>query len=82
MSTLHEDQYIFLIYLAQFLELDVFQTKVVEKIKTHILCSRTFFFVKNFVVYEIMLKTATKLRLLASRVWPTVCLSVCLSVPV
>ena len=31
-------------YLAQlFLELEMFQTKVVEKIKTHILCSKTFF---------------------------------------
>jgi hypothetical protein len=30
-------------YLAQlFLELEMFQTKVVEKIKTHILCSVTF----------------------------------------
>ena len=31
-------------YLAQlFLEWEMFQTKVVEKIKTHILCSITFF---------------------------------------
>ena len=31
-------------YLAQFfLEWEMFQTKVVEKIKTHILCSVTFF---------------------------------------
>jgi hypothetical protein len=34
----------FLSYLSQFcLELEIFQTKVVEKIKTHILCSVTFF---------------------------------------
>ena len=34
----------FLSYLAQlFLEWEMFQTKVVEKIKTHILCSVTFF---------------------------------------
>ena len=34
----------FLSYLAQFfLEWETFQTKVVEKIKTHILCSVTFF---------------------------------------
>jgi len=34
----------FLSRLAQFfLELEMFQTKVVEKIKTHILCSITFF---------------------------------------
>jgi hypothetical protein len=41
-------------YLAQFfLEREMFQTKVVEKIKTHILCSITFFF-ETRAVYEIM----------------------------
>ena len=36
--------YIFFSYLAQFFsEWEMFQTKVVEKIKTHILCSVTFF---------------------------------------
>jgi len=34
----------------------MFQTKVVEKIKTRILCSMTFFFFKNRAVYEIMWK--------------------------
>ena len=38
-----------------FLELEMFQTKVVEKIKTHILCSVTFFF-ENRAVCEIMWK--------------------------
>jgi len=33
----------------------MFQTKVVQKIKTHILCSVTFFF-ENRAVYEIMWK--------------------------
>ena len=33
----------------------MFQTTVVEKIKTHILCSVTFFF-ENLVFYEIMWK--------------------------
>jgi hypothetical protein len=34
----------FLSYLAQFfIEWEIFQTKVVEKIKTHVLCSATFF---------------------------------------
>jgi hypothetical protein len=33
----------------------MFQTEVVEKIKTHILCSVTFFF-ENPTVYEIMWK--------------------------
>jgi hypothetical protein len=39
MGTLHEDQYTFLSYIAQFfLEWEMFQTKVVEEIKTH-MCS-------------------------------------------
>ena len=38
-----------------FLELEIFQTKVVEKIKTDILFSVSFFS-KNRAVYEIMLK--------------------------
>jgi hypothetical protein len=43
-GTLHEDQYAFLSYLAQFfLERKIFEVKVVEKIKTHILCSIIFF---------------------------------------
>jgi len=38
-STLHADRYTFVIILAQFfLELEMFQTEVVEKTKTHILC--------------------------------------------
>jgi len=42
MGTLHEDLCT-LWYLTQFvIELKMFQTKVVEKIKTHILCSVTF----------------------------------------
>jgi hypothetical protein len=42
-------------YLAQsFLEWETFLTKVVEKIKTHIFCSVTFF--ENRAVYEIMWK--------------------------
>ena len=43
-------------YLAQFfLKWIIFQTKVVEKIKTHILCPVPFFF-ENRAVYEIMWK--------------------------
>jgi hypothetical protein len=34
----------------------MFQTEFVEKIKTHILCSVTFFFLENRAVYEIMWK--------------------------
>jgi len=37
----------FLAYLAQFfLECEMFHTKVTEKIKTHIVCSISFFFQK------------------------------------
>ena len=49
----------FLSYLAHFfLEWEMFQTKVVEKIKTHILCSLTFFFFsENRTDYEMWEKT-------------------------
>ena len=46
----------FLSFLAQFLlELEMLQTKVVEKIKSHILCPITFFPLKS-CCYEIMWK--------------------------
>jgi hypothetical protein len=41
----------FLSYLAEFLEEEIFQIKVVEKIKTKILCSISFF--DNRAAYEI-----------------------------
>jgi hypothetical protein len=48
--------YVHLWYLTQlFLEWEIFQIKVVEKIKTHILCSKTFYS-RNRAVYEIMWK--------------------------
>ena len=51
MVTIH-----FLSYLAHFfLEWEMFQTKVAEKIKTHILCSIYIYFL-NLVVYEVMWK--------------------------
>jgi len=34
----------------------MFQTKVIEKIKTHILCSMTFFLKENNGIYEMMLE--------------------------
>ena len=50
-GTLHLDQYTFWSYLAQFfLEWKMFQAKVVEKIKTHIVCSITP--PENRAVYE------------------------------
>ena len=56
MCTLHEDLYTFIIlYFSEFfLEWEMFQTKVVEKIKTHILCSIFFFFFfsENHAIYE------------------------------
>jgi hypothetical protein len=52
-------------YLANFfLESKMFQTKAVEKIKTHILCSVTFLFFENRAVYEIMWKN------IVERGWP------------
>ena len=44
-------------YLAQFFwEWEMFQTYIVEKIKTHVLCSVTFLFFLNCAIYEIMWK--------------------------
>jgi hypothetical protein len=44
-------------YLAEFfVEWEIYQIKVVEKIKTHILCSAIFFPPSNRTVYEIMSK--------------------------
>jgi hypothetical protein len=49
-GTTHEEQYKFFIYLAQFfLEREIFQVKVAEKIKPHILYSITF--VSTFVPF-------------------------------
>ena len=54
-GTLHEDQFIFLSYLAQFfLELQTFQTNVLEKIKVHTSCS--ILFPENRTVDEVMWK--------------------------
>jgi len=38
----------------------MFLTEVVEKIKTHILCSVTFFFLENRAVYQIMWENAVE----------------------
>ena len=47
----------FLSYLAQYnLELEMFQTKVVEKIKTQIFILTNVFFFKNRTIQEIMWK--------------------------
>ena len=35
----------------------MFQTKFVEKIETHIVCSITIFFFENIAMYEIMWET-------------------------
>ena len=54
-ATLQEDGNIFWSFLAMlFLEWEMFQTKPVEKMKTHILCLIIFF--ENSAVYEITWK--------------------------
>ena len=49
-------------YLADFLEWEMFQTKVVEKIKIHILCSITFFFRKSRRLWDNVEKCEEKGR--------------------
>jgi hypothetical protein len=52
MGALHEDQYTFLSYLARFLlEWEMFRTKFVEEIKTHILWSYFFLKIVPFMSY-------------------------------
>ena len=49
-------------YFAEFfLELEMFQTKVVRNMKTHILCSVIFFF-GNRAVYEIMWRNMVRAK--------------------
>ena len=49
--------YVHLRHLTEFyVEWEMFQTKVVEKLKIHILCSVTFFFLENRAIYEKMWK--------------------------
>jgi hypothetical protein len=56
---LRDDQNMLLVYLVQFLlEWEMFQTKAVDKIKTYILYSVTYF--ENRAVYEIMSKNTVK----------------------
>ena len=48
MGSLLEDQYIDLLYLTQcFIEWEKFQTKVVEKVNTHIIYYISFFFFRK-----------------------------------
>ena len=59
MSTWHEKQYRLSLHLVHFfLEWEMFQIKIMEKIKAHILCSITFFWGGrgNRAIYEIMWK--------------------------
>jgi len=51
-GTLLEDQYTFSIISQFFLESKMFQTKVVKKLETYILCSMAFIS-ENRAVYEI-----------------------------
>ena len=63
-GTLHEDQYTFLIILRSFLlRKKMFQTKVVEEIKTHIAYLVTVFsFFRNSCFYEIIWRNVVGLE--------------------
>ena len=47
----------------------MFQTKVVDKIKTHILCSVIFFPPENLVVYETMRKNIVEMGRPQMTIW-------------
>ena len=63
-GTLYVDIYtFFIISLSQFfLEWDMFRTKVVEKIETHILCSITFFSPSNHAIHGVMQNFVERVR--------------------
>ena len=68
-GTLHEDQYTFLIIMSldsSYEEWELFQTKVVEKIKTHFMFNKFCF--ANRAFCEIMLKNIVE----AGRQWMTI----------
>ena len=57
MGTLHEDQCTFMVISRSILiRMRKFSDKIVEKIKTPMLCSVTFTFFKNRTIWEIMWK--------------------------
>jgi hypothetical protein len=61
----------FLSYLIQAsLEWEMFQMKVVEKIKTHISCFNNIFF-ENCAFYEIMWKNIVQLGRPQTKIWDT-----------
>ena len=61
LSTTHDDQYTFMIMPhSLLLKMKNVVNKIVEKIKTHILCSITFI-LKNHAIYEIMWKNIVEL---------------------
>jgi len=47
----------------------MFRTKVLEKIKIHILCSITFFFSENLAVYELMWKHVVQRGRPQMKIW-------------
>jgi hypothetical protein len=60
----------FLSYCPHFiLEWEMFQAKVVEEIKTHVLCSLTLFFLKNHAVLEIMYKDTVERNGPQTTIW-------------
>ena len=64
-------------YLAHFfLACEMFQTKFVEEIKTHIFCS-VFFFPENRVVYEIMWIYTVERGRTQTTIWRT-CIACCI----
>jgi hypothetical protein len=69
MSTSHEDRYTFMIMShSLLLKMKNVVNKIVEKIKTHILCSITFI-LKNHAIYKIMWKNIVELDMQQMTIW-------------
>ena len=69
-GALREPNINFWSYRAQFLlEWEMFQTELVEKIKTHILCSLTIYIFLNCAINEIMWKNIVELESPQMTIW-------------
>ena len=81
--TLHEDQYTcFIISLSFDFRMKTFQTKYVEKIKTHILCSiRVFFFLFFFFLFENRAVYETMWKNILERGRPIWCMRIACWIP-
>jgi len=79
MGSLHEDLCTFVVISQFFLEWEMFLTNLLEKTKTHILCSITFF--ENCAVYEINVEKYCTARQATGDMWQHMCIACWITKP-